>query len=118
MGELEALSDKVDDLKTAVEEVKKENKLKSFLGVFLKTALALAEVQIPAIALAENAIKGFKQGKNRAKAVSELAIAIPSVFEAVTNKDVLEDEEWKLGVNMTQEGYVHMMNALKKHEVQ
>lgn len=89
--------------------------MNKILANFLKVGLKIAEAQVPAIALVESSIRDMKAGKDKKEAVLEIVKASPSILESVLDKEIVNDQLFIDGISKINDGYVDVMNAIKKH---
>lgn len=87
---------------------------KEFFVKFGKIALEVAKIQVPAISAVEAAVKSLKAGSEKKQAVVDIITAAPDIIEAIKQKDILDQILFKRGVEKINDGYVDIMNSLKK----
>lgn len=88
--------------------------MNKFLKGFLKVGLAVAKTQVPAIATVESEIKGLKTGKDKKKIVEEMVMA--SLNEIISENEIADMVLFMQGLNKINDGYVDIMNSLKKDD--
>lgn len=85
------------------------------LSSFLKIGFEIAKAQIPAIAIVESAIKESGKGGLKKENVLDLVKASPMIVELIKGNDIQIDEIlWNEGLNKINDGYVDIMNSIKK----
>jgi len=85
---------------------------------FLKLIFSVLKTMVPAIATVEEAIKEIKAGAEKKKAVLSIVMATPEIVEALSGKEVIDENLFKQGLSQINEGLVKIMNATRKTVVE
>lgn len=85
--------------------------MNSKLTSFLKIGLGIAKIFVPQIATVEDILK---DGHTKKEKVVELIMVAPEVAEGIANKEIVDEALFKQGVAEVNDGYVKIMNSLKK----
>lgn len=86
----------------------------NFLQSFLKIGFELAKTMVPAIATVEVAIKEIKAGGKKKDAVIQIIRSSPEIYEMIRNKEIIDEKMFGEGLSMINDGYVKIMNSVKK----
>jgi len=85
---------------------------------FLKLIFSVLKTMVPAIATVEEAIKEIKAGAEKKKAVLSIVMATPEIVEALSGKEVIDENLFKQGLSQINDGLVKIMNATRKTVVE
>jgi hypothetical protein len=85
---------------------------------FLKVGLTIAETMVPQIATVEKIARTIPTltGKAKADAVIQTTVEGLLAAEGITAKDFVQDEKFRAGVQMVNDGYVLIMQAIQGRE--
>lgn len=92
--------------------------MNKFLKNFLTVGLKIAEIQVPAIATVEQAVKSVKAGGDKKDAVLEIVKNAPALIEAGLDKDIINDTLFQQGIGEINDGYVKVMKAIQNHSTE
>jgi len=83
--------------------------------MFLKIGVGVGSILFPQVAAIEAAGKLFKSGGDKRDAVLSVVKEALSLSEDVLNKDLVNDEQFNMGLRMMNDGSVLIMKAVERH---
>lgn len=83
------------------------------IGLFSKV-FGFVQRALPLIGLVENLINRAKAGEEKKRIVLDSILLAPEVIELIKNGDVVDEAEFRRGVGLINDGYVAVLNSLKR----